>query len=105
MILPSHLLRQTASTALHESTFARAPVGSGRFRFAAWNRGSRIVLKADSANYRGRPTADRAIWLVAPDYNAASVRFLSGPADFLDVVKPELISQVKAKGANIVVFH
>ena len=103
VILPSHLLRQTASTALHESTFARAPVGSGRFRFAAWNRGSRIVLKADSTNYRGRPVADQVIWLVSPDYQAASLRFLGGAADFLDVVKPELIAQVKAKGADIVV--
>lgn len=103
VILPSHLLRQTASTALHESTFARAPVGSGRFRFAAWNRGSRIVLNADSANYRGRPVADQVIWLVSPDYQAASLRFLGGTADFLDVVKPELIAQVKAKGADIVV--
>lgn len=103
VILPAHLLRQTAPTALHESSFARAPVGSGRFRFAAWDRGSRIVLQADSGNYRGRPVADQVIWLVSPDYQAASLRFLSGTADFLDVVKPELIPQAKAKGADIIV--
>jgi peptide/nickel transport system substrate-binding protein len=103
LILPAHLLHQTGSTALHESSFARAPVGSGRFRFAAWERGSRIALKADSANYRGRPVADQVIWLVSPDYQAAAVRFLGGTADFLDVVKPELIPQVKAKGADIVI--
>ena len=103
VILPAHLLRQTAPTALHESSFARAPVGSGRFRFAAWDRGSRIVLKADSGNYRGRPVADQAIWLVSPDYQAASLRFLGGTADFLDVVRPELIPQAKAKGADIIV--
>ena len=102
-ILPAHLLRQTAPAALHESSFARAPVGSGRFRFAAWDRGSRIVLQADSANYRGRPVADRAMWLVSPDYQTASLRFLGGAADFLDVVKPELIPQVKAKGADVIV--
>lgn len=103
VILPAHLLRQTATTALHESSFTRAPVGSGRFRFAAWDRGSRIVLKADSGNYRGRPVADQAIWLVSPDYQAASLRFLGGTADFLDVVRPELIPQAKAKGADIIV--
>jgi peptide/nickel transport system substrate-binding protein len=103
VILPAHLLRQIASTGFQESGFARAPVGSGRFRFAAWDRGSRIVLKADSANYRGRPVADQVIWLVSPDYQTASVRFLSGTADFLDVVKPELIPQVKAKGADIII--
>lgn len=103
VILPAHLLRQTAPAALRESGFARAPVGSGRFKFAAWDRGSRIVLQADSANYRGRPVADRAMWLVSPDYQAASLRFLGGTADFLDVVRPELIPQVKARGADVIV--
>jgi len=102
-ILPAHLLSKSAPATLHEGNFARAPVGSGRFRFSAWDRASRIVLVADSANYRGRPLADQAMWLVAPDYQTASVRFLGGTADFLDVVKPELISQVRAKGADIVV--
>jgi peptide/nickel transport system substrate-binding protein len=103
VILPAHLLRQTAPAALHESGFARAPVGSGRFRFATWDRGARIVLRADSGNYRGRPIADQAIWLVAPDYQTASVRFLGGTADFLDVVKPDVIPLARAKGADIIV--
>ncbi|MEA2764309.1 MAG: peptide/nickel transport system substrate-binding protein [Gemmatimonadaceae bacterium] len=101
-ILPSHLLNKTAPASLRESAFARAPVGSGRFRFAAWDRGSRIVLKADSANYRGRPNADRVIWLVSADYPAAALRFLGGNADFLEVVKPELVAQVKAKGSEVI---
>ena len=103
VILPAHLLRQTAPAALHESGFARAPIGSGRFRFATWDRGARIVLRADSGNYRGRPIADQAIWLVAPDYQTASVRFLGGTADFLDVVKPDVIPLARAKGADIIV--
>jgi peptide/nickel transport system substrate-binding protein len=102
-ILPSHLLDKTPPASLRESAFARAPVGSGRFRFATWERGARIVLQADSANYRGRPNPDRVIWLVSADYPAAAVRFLGGNADFLDVVKPELVPQVKAKGADVVV--
>lgn len=101
VILPSHLLRQTAPAALHETAFARAPVGSGRFRFGAWDRNSRIVIRADSANYRGRPLADQVIWLISPDYQAAWVRFLNGDADFLDVVRPELISQARAKGVDL----
>ena len=102
-ILPSHILKKISPASLRESAFARSPVGSGRFRFSAWDRGARIVLSADSANYRGRPNADRVIWLVSADYPAAALRFLGGSADFLDVVKPELVSQVKAKGADVVV--
>ncbi|HVS59251.1 MAG TPA: ABC transporter substrate-binding protein [Gemmatimonadaceae bacterium] len=101
-VLPSHLLRKISPAKLRESDFARAPIGSGRFRFAAWDRGARIVLQADSANYRGRPNPDRVIWLVSADYPAAALRFLGGAADFLDVVKPELVSQAKAKGADII---
>lgn len=102
-ILPSHLLKGTAPAALRESALARAPVGSGRFRFGAWDRSARIVLDADTANYRGRPNVDRVIWLVSADYGAAALRFLGGNADFLDVVKPELVSQVKAKGGALLV--
>ncbi len=103
VILPAHVLAKTAPATLRESAFARAPTGSGKFRFAVWERGSRIVLQGDTANYRGRPNADRAIWLVGADYTAASLRFLNGTADFLDVVRPELIPQVKAKGLNLIV--
>ena len=102
-ILPSHLLKQTPPASLRESAFARAPVGSGRFRFGGWDRGARIVLVADSSNYRGRPNPDRVIWLVAADYAAAALRFLGGSADFLDNVKPELVSQVREKGGEVVV--
>jgi peptide/nickel transport system substrate-binding protein len=102
-ILPSHLLKQIPPASLRENAFARAPVGSGRFRFAAWDRGARIVLQADSTNYRGRPNPDRVIWLISADYPAAALRFLGGSADFLDLVKPELVSQVKAKGKDVVV--
>jgi peptide/nickel transport system substrate-binding protein len=102
-ILPSHLLKQIPPASLRENAFARSPVGSGRFRFAVWDRGARIVLKADSSNYRGRPNPDRVIWLVSADYAAAALRFLGGSADFLDLVKPELVSQVKAKGKDVVV--
>ena len=102
-ILPAHLLSKTPPASLHESAFASAPVGSGRFRFGSWEKGSRIVLQADSANYRGRPIADRVMWLISPDYQAASLRFLNGEADFLDVVRPELVSDARAKGKNLVV--
>lgn len=100
-ILPSHLLRQIPPASLHESAFARAPVGSGRFRFGSWQKGGRIVIDADTANYRGRPLPDRVIWLVSSDYQAASLRLLGGEADFLDVVRPEIFPQARAKGLEL----
>lgn len=101
-ILPSHLLEGIKPAALRSSAFASNPVGSGRFRFSAWDRGVRIVLVADTTNYRGRPEADRVIWLVSPDYPAAALRFLSGTADFLDVVTPSFLARIAGSGGHVI---
>jgi len=101
-ILPAHLLGKIKPADLRASQFAQHPIGSGRFRFSEWVRGARIVLTADSGNYRGRPKADRVVWLISADYPAAALRLMSGEADFLDVVKPEYVAQARAKGDKIV---
>jgi peptide/nickel transport system substrate-binding protein len=101
-ILPAHLLRNIDPAQLRTSSYAQHPVGSGRFRFSSWDRGARIVVIADSSNYRGRPKADRVVWLIAPEYPTAATRFLTGAADFLSVVKPEYVAKVRAEGGDIV---
>jgi peptide/nickel transport system substrate-binding protein len=98
-ILPAHLLEGADRAALASTPFASAPVGSGRFRLERWNRGSDLVLRADSGNYRGRPGVDRVIWLVAPDPTAAGARLRAGEADVLDQVRGELARQVGADSA------
>ena len=100
-ILPSHLLSGTPAAGMRGAQATSNPVGSGKFRFSAWDRGARIVLVADSANYRGRPQADRLIWLVSADYPTAAVRFLTGVADFIDVVRPEYVGRAVAEGKEI----
>lgn len=92
-ILPAHLLDSIPRAAWRTSSFARHPVGSGRFRFVRWDAGSRIEVVADSANYRGRPALDRVVWTVAPDPNAALVRLFSGDADYLESVRPDAAAE------------
>jgi peptide/nickel transport system substrate-binding protein len=101
VILPAHLLSGTPAEGLRASSLASSPVGSGKFRFSAWDRGARIVLVADSTNYRGRPKVDRLMWLVSADYPAAAVRFLTGGADFIDVVRPEYVGKAVAGGKEV----
>ncbi|MDQ3674636.1 MAG: peptide ABC transporter substrate-binding protein [Gemmatimonadota bacterium] len=100
-ILPSHLLGGSPPGSVRAGSFGGSPVGSGKFRFSAWDRGARIVLVADSGNYRGRPRSDRLIWLVSADYPAAAVRFLTGAADFIDVLRPEYVGKTTAEGKEV----
>ena len=92
-VLPEHLLGRVPRAQLARSPFARRPVGSGRFRLEEWTPGERLVLAADADNYRGRPRLDRAVWSVAPDFGAATIRFLSGDADFFENLRPESVDE------------
>ncbi len=94
-VLPEHLLATVPRDHLAESQFAQHPIGSGRFRFESWQRGSLLELVADTANYRGRPRLDRVIWSVVPDPTALLVKVLREEADFLEVVRGEGLKQVQ----------
>lgn len=87
-ILPEHLLANADRKELASSEFARNPVGSGPFRFVRWVPRQVIELEANTKYHLGRPHLDRVIWSIAPDYNAAFMRVLSGDADFLEYMRP-----------------
>jgi len=88
-ILPAHLLARVPSAELGRSAFTRRPIGSGRFRFAAWAPQRRLEVVADTGHPRGRARLDRVVWTVAPDPAAALALLLSGAADVFEGVRPE----------------
>lgn len=94
VILPAHLIGDATGPALRARPIARAPVGSGRFRFVRWNAGASIELAGDTGNYRGRPGLDRVIMTIAPDFNGALTRLLGGEADIIEQVPPPSLAQV-----------
>ena len=87
-ILPEHLLSKSDRKQLESSDFTRNPVGSGPFRFVRWVPRQVIELEANTNYHLGRPHLDRVIWSIAPDYNAAFMRLLSGDADMLEYLRP-----------------
>src|SRR5688572_21849126 len=95
-ILPEHALGEARGPALRSASLARAPIGSGRFRFVRWNAGASLEIAADTANYRGRPGLDRVIVTIAPDFNAALTRLVGGEADLIEQVPPTSIAAIEA---------
>lgn len=94
VIMPEHIWKGIAPSAWRSSPPARAPVGSGQFRFVRWTPKGSIEIAADTANYRGAPKLSRVIWSIAPDFNSAVTRILSGEADFFEAPRPETLVEV-----------
>jgi len=93
-VMPEHVWRDVPRDQLATAAVARAPVGSGRFRFSRFEPGARFELVADTANFRGRARLDRLIWTSVPDIGTAITQLLSGQADVLELVPPDVIARV-----------
>jgi peptide/nickel transport system substrate-binding protein len=93
-IMPEHVWRGIAPSAWRGSEPAKHPVGSGQYRFLRWVPGTAVEIVADTSNYRGSPRLSRVIWAIAPDFNGAVTRFLSGEADFFEQIRPEILPEV-----------
>lgn len=99
-VLPAHLLASTPVAQLKSSSFARRPVGTGRFRFSRWTPSERLELVADTAHYRGRAKLDRVVFSIAPDFTAATTKLFAGEADFFEVMRPEQMPEL-ARNASL----
>jgi peptide/nickel transport system substrate-binding protein len=97
LILPAHQLEKIPVDKLRE--LAPPPVGSGRFRYRRWDKGSSVEIVADTLNYRGRARLDRVIWSITPDFTPAVTRFLGGDADLFDALRIENVPQVRSHPA------
>jgi peptide/nickel transport system substrate-binding protein len=93
LILPAHQLEKIQVAKLRDSP--PQPIGTGRFRFRRWDKGSSVEIVADSSNYRGRAKLDRVIWSISPDFTTAVTRLLSGDADLFDALRAENLPAVQ----------
>jgi peptide/nickel transport system substrate-binding protein len=93
VVFPEHVYGAIPPAQLHTSPVARAPVGSGRFKFSKWEPGVRLEMISDTANFRGRAKLDRVI--IAPtEPTVAESRVLSGEIDFMDAFPIDHVGQL-----------
>ncbi|MFL5552225.1 MAG: peptide ABC transporter substrate-binding protein [Gemmatimonadaceae bacterium] len=92
LILPAHQLEKIPPAQLRE--LASPPLGTGRFRLRRWDKGARVEIVADTANYRGRAKLDRVIWTVTPEFTAAVTKLYGGEADLFDALRPENVGEI-----------
>lgn len=95
--LPSHLLAAIPSGGLRTSAEARAPVGSGRFRFVAWEPDVRLELAGVRDHYRGRPKLDRVLFTVTKEVATGLARVKAGDTDVWTPLPPTEIDAMAAE--------
>ena len=78
-VVPEHLL--AALPTINDAPFNARPVGSGPFRFVAWERGHRIVLAANDGYFRGPPKLDRVELAIVPDINTIATQLRTHEID------------------------
>ena len=78
-VVPEHVLAGTPN--LNDAPFNAHPVGSGPFRFVAWERGHRIVLAANDDYFKGRPKLDRVELVILPDINTVATQLRTHEVD------------------------
>ena len=77
-ILPKHLLE---GKSMQEDEFFRAPVGTGPYKFEAWDEGQSITLTANEEYWGGAPSIEKIIFKIVEDDNAKALQIESGELD------------------------
>ncbi len=91
-ILPKHVLEKIAD--LNRSSFESAPVGSGPYALDRWERGNRIVLRANPSYFRGKPHIERIDIDFVPDQTTLGIRMRTGELDFSPQLTPVIARQL-----------
>ena len=97
LIIPQHVFGIVPRDSLRAFSSARAPIGSGRYRFGSWTRGSHFDVIAVPRHYRGAAGTRRIVWTITPEYKTALARLLGGEADVFANVRQETIPELTAR--------
>jgi len=80
-LLPAHLL--AGKPDINRDPYNAHPIGLGPYMVTAWDRGNRIVLKADPHYFRGAPAIPRIDIEIIPSINTIQTLWEAGKLDLL----------------------
>ncbi|MBD3426341.1 MAG: peptide-binding protein [Candidatus Omnitrophica bacterium] len=82
-IIPEHLY--SGFDDLRKSPYARAPVGTGPYKFVKWQSGQFIILKANPDYYEHRPHIKRYVYRIIPDQAVQFLELVAGGIDSMNL--------------------
>ena len=75
--------------------YTASPVGTGPFRFVAWDRGQRVVLEKNPAYWRHPVQVDRVIYRPITEDQARLTELLTGGLDLIVGTPPDFVAQLE----------
>ena len=75
----------------------RAAIGTGPYRFVAWQRGDRLELQGYKPHWRGTPEFDRVTLRFIPNTAARIADLMAGAVDVIDGVPPNDVPSLAAR--------
>lgn len=75
---------------------ARAPVGTGPYRFVSWEQGNEVRLQSNAAYWGGEPAITEVVYRIIPEVATQLVELRSGGIDILFNVPPDNFAALEA---------
>jgi peptide/nickel transport system substrate-binding protein len=75
--------------------YPSAPVGTGPFKFASWERGQRVVLEKNPTYWKGPVKYDRVVFRPIVEDQARLTELLTGQLDLIVGVPADFVSQLE----------
>lgn len=91
--IPEHIFGSIAPAEIRTHASSAAPVGSGRFKFVAWEPNVRLELAAVPDHYRGGPTIDRVIFAKSADVTSGLARVWAAESDLWEPLTPDVLPE------------
>lgn len=84
---------------LGQSYLADKGYGSGPYVLESWDRGQKIVLKANENYWGGKPTMEQVNIIIVPEPSTARLMLEKGEIDLVDntMISPEVLQQMDGK--------
>ena len=92
-VLPAHVLGP--GTAINQAPFNGLPIGTGPFRYTAFNRGDDIELEANPYYWRGHAKLQRIVYKMITDENTDFTQLQTGELDLWALINGALAQRVR----------
>lgn len=94
-VVPKHVVE-----AVSKDEFNARPVGSGPYRFEAWNRGVEVVLARNDDYWGQKGDFAKASFRAVPDAATRVANLQAGTSDIVTNIDSDLAAQVESSGAG-----